>query len=159
MAVRERLGGVIRLLVLLWLVPALVACGGGLPVVGDGSLVTLETHGGMCADGNECRWVVEVRADGSIVQRVPQEMSLGRVPGPQLDALRAAIGATDFEALGSRPFTGTCPTAFDGQEAIWTFTIATGKVRLASCEVELDVDAPVFVAAQAALRFGEGPSN
>ena len=66
-------------------------------------------------------------------------------------ALAAAIQATDFAALRARPFTGECPTAFDGQELIFEFSVGTGTQRLASCDVDIDWGQPLFVAVGVAL--------
>jgi hypothetical protein len=61
--------------------------------------------------------------------------------------------------MRAKPFTGTCPTAFDGQEVIFTFTLATGDIRLASCESDLDPDHELFRALREVLRAAEGPTN
>ena len=70
-------------------------------------------------------------------------------PAPWL--LVVAIGAADFEAIRSRPFTGTCPIAFDGQEIIFDFGAAAAIERVASCQVAIDWSDPLFVAAVAAV--------
>ena len=70
---------------------------------------------------------------------------------PMTGALLVAITKADFVALKSRPFTGTCPVAYDGQETIYTFATASGAERIASCEVVVDPAAPLFVAVAAAL--------
>ena len=76
---------------------------------------------------------------------------LGTVPAVVLEGLATEISKADFGALKSRPFTGTCPVAFDGQETIYTFATPSGAVRIASCEVEVDPSDPLFVAVSAAL--------
>jgi hypothetical protein len=55
--------------------------------------------------------------------------------------------------IESRPFTDLCPTAYDGQETIYIFTVGLGTAleRIASCEVEVDLSDPLFVAVSAAL--------
>ena len=76
---------------------------------------------------------------------------LGRVKSDALAALTATMQATDWAALKSRPFTGECPIAFDGQEQIFEFSVGTGTQRIASCEVDVDWGNPLFVAVGAAL--------
>jgi hypothetical protein len=66
-------------------------------------------------------------------------------------ALTAAIQATDWAALRSHPFTGECPTAFDGQELIFEFGVGAGTQRVASCETDIDWTHPLFVALAVAL--------
>ncbi len=68
-----------------------------------------------------------------------------------IDLLRTAIGITDFEAIRSQPFLGTCPTAFDGQELVYTVETAHGPERIASCDVEVDPQAPLFTAIHSIL--------
>lgn len=73
------------------------------------------------------------------------------MPPALFQAIQQQLSVADFEALGSRPFTGECPVNFDGQELIYTFYGATGEIRLASCEVELDPSHPLFAAIEAGL--------
>jgi hypothetical protein len=81
----------------------------------------------------------------------PTATELGTVPAEVLSALDAAVKATDFGVIRSRPFTGACPVAFDGQEVIYEFRAPTGVERVVSCETEIDPDDPLFAAATAAL--------
>jgi hypothetical protein len=78
---------------------------------------------------------------------------IGQVPPEVLEALRIEIAQANFSLIESRPFTDLCPTAYDGQETIYVFTVALGTAfeRIASCEVVIDPGAPVFVALNAAL--------
>ncbi len=94
---------------------------------------------------------VVLERDGRVhgVNKPPNE--LGTVPPAALGALESAIASTDFAALKARPFTGECPTAFDGQEVVFEFGAPRGTERLASCEVEIDWGLPLFVAASTAL--------
>ena len=120
------------------------------PSSGDGRLVTVEAHGGHCREG-ECRRVVAIESDGLVHQLEPDEAEIHRVTDETIDAYRAALSITDFNALRSRPFTGDCPTSFDGTEVVYTFATPTGPERIASCEVEIDRQAPLFVAVDAIL--------
>jgi hypothetical protein len=139
----------------------LVACGGA-PVLpgaqGVRPVVTIEFHGGMCADGGECRHAMIIRNDGTIIDPAQPMVTATADPGHYARML-SAIAATDLLAMKARPFTGTCPVAFDGQEVIFTFRLPAGDVRLASCESELDPDHELFRAIAEVLRAAEGPSN
>jgi hypothetical protein len=73
------------------------------------------------------------------------------------EGLTTEIAQADFLALKSRPFTGTCPIAFDGQETIYTFATASGSERIATCEVDVDPAAPLFVAVGAVLAGVAAP--
>jgi hypothetical protein len=119
-----------------------------IPVAGP--LVTVTTRGGECVDG-PCGQTVMLERDGRVHAAAKPPNDLGVVPEDQVRAVAAAIAATDFAAMRAHPFTGECPTAFDGQETVFEFATATGTVSLASCEVELDLGQPVFVAVATAL--------
>ena len=116
-----------------------------------GPLVTVSTRGGECPDG-PCGTTVTLHRDGTVHEAtLPPDEAVGTVPAPQVAAIEAAIRATDFATLRSRPFTGECPTAFDGQEIVFEFATSAGIERIATCEVEVDLGAPVFAAVGAAL--------
>lgn len=115
-----------------------------------GPLVTVETRGGECPQG-ACGSTIAIEADGRIHATAPAPVELGIVPAVTLGGLTTEIAQTDFAALKSHPFTDTCPVAFDGQEIVYTFSTPAGIERIASCEVVVDPDAPLFVAVSAAL--------
>jgi hypothetical protein len=110
-----------------------------------GPLVTVEATGGMCRTGT-CESSFVIEADGRVHQVAPEAAEIGQATGESIEALRAAIGFTDFEAIRARPFLGTCPTAFDGQELVYTVATAHGPESIASCDVEVDPNAPLFAA-------------
>jgi hypothetical protein len=118
--------------------------------VPSGLLVTIETRGGMCV-GGPCAGTVFLERDGHVHQAAKPPNDLGIVPAAALAALDAAIRATDFTALKSHPFSGQCPTAFDGQEIIFEFGAPGGVERISTCEVEVDFESPLFVAVSTAL--------
>ena len=150
-----------KLAAVLWLVVALTfgACSALPELGGVHSLVTVEFHGGLCADGAECSSSTNLNSDGTVTGDAKPPNVLGRMTPGVLAQLQAAIAAADFDAIRSKPFTGTCPTAFDGQEAVFTFHLPSGDVRLAECEFELDQSSPLFDAVGAGLGAGVGPSN
>jgi len=104
----------------------------------------------MCAQG-ACDSTIAIEVDGRVHAIAPAPTELGTVPDRGLEALNTEIAQADFAALTSRPFTGTCPIAFDGQETVYTFAIGSDIHRIASCEVVVDPAAPLFVAVSAAL--------
>jgi hypothetical protein len=116
-----------------------------------GPLVKVTTRGGECVNG-PCGSIIEIARDGTVTEVLPRSTNLGIVPADVLAALEAAIMAADFDAIRARPFTGECPTAFDGQEVIYEFGVAGGTQRVGSCETEIDPDSPLFAAVTAAVR-------
>ena len=141
------------LLALLSVAVAACSSGSAVPIstqVVAGPLLTVETRGGLCVDG-PCGSTVFIERDGKVHLAAKPPNELGIVPAAQLVALDAAIRSTDWAALKSHPFTGQCPTAYDGQESIFEFGAPGGPQRIASCEVQVDVGSPLFVAVAAAL--------
>ena len=112
--------------------------------VGIGPLLTVETRGGECFAA-PCGSTVVVERDGTVHSAAKPPNLLGKVPADQLAALDAAIRTTDFAVLKSHPFTGECPTAFDGQEFVFEFGAPGGTQRVATCEVEVDYGLPLFL--------------
>ena len=115
-------------------------------------LVTVERRGGLCVNG-PCESLVAVEADGRLHQVRPSDAVLGRVPPELLEALRIEIDQANFPLIESRRFTGQCPTAYDGQETIYAFTVAGGTAveRIATCDVAIDPNHPLFRAVEATL--------
>jgi hypothetical protein len=113
-------------------------------------LVTVELRGGECVAG-PCGQTVTLDRAGHVHAATKPPNDLGIVPPGQVAAIDAAIRSTDFAALRGRPFTGECPTAYDGQEVVFQFSTPAGPERLASCEVEIDFGLPLFVAVSTAL--------
>jgi len=136
----------------LLLVAAIVSagCGFGGGTSSSGALVTVQMRGGECVNG-PCDSSVILDQDGRVHAAAKPPNDLGTVPADQMAALRTAIGATDFDELRTHPFTGECPTAFDGQELIYEFATPAGTQRIASCEVQIDYGSPLFVAVSNAL--------
>jgi hypothetical protein len=115
-------------------------------------LVTVEARGGECPTGS-CSRLLNIEADGRLHEVIPQDRVVGTVPPDVIDALRTEVEQADYPAIRSRPFTGECPTAVDGQEIVYTFHVTTGDREIASCEIEIDPSDPLVVAVNAALAF------
>lgn len=120
------------------------------PSVASGPLVTLETQGGHCLQG-ACGGVVVIEADGRVHTAAPENKDLGTLSDVLLQALATEIEQADFAAITSRPFTDTCPVAFDGLELIYTFTTPSGIEKIDSCKVIVDPAHPLFAATDAAF--------
>jgi hypothetical protein len=145
-----------RRLVLFAVLIASVAAGcnvfPGAPQPVSGPLVTVSTRGGECPAG-PCGSTVVVERSGRIHSTQPTAAELGTAPADVVGALDAAILTADFGAIKARPFTGECPVNFDGQEVIYEFSTPSGPQRIASCEVEVDPNHPLFVAVERALAI------
>ena len=115
-------------------------------------LLTVETVGGECVDG-ACHRLINLEADGTLREVIPVTRIVGSVPRELLDALQVEMDQADFRRIRREPFTGTCPTAVDGQETIFTFHVPTGDQEIRSCKVAIDENHPLFRAVAAVMAF------
>jgi len=118
-------------------------------------LLSIETKGGECVSGM-CMRLVNVEGDGRLHEVIPKDEVIGRAPPDLLDALQVEIERANYRLILSQPFTGTCPTAYDGQQLIYTFHVSTGDRTVDSCKVAIDPNHPLFVAVSAVLRAAGG---
>lgn len=115
-------------------------------------LLSVETIGGECAEG-ACHRLINLEADGTLREVIPVTKDVGHVPKELLDALQVEMDRANFVQIESKPFTGTCPTAVDGQETIYTFHLVTGDQMVRSCKVVIDPNHPLFRAASAVMAL------
>jgi hypothetical protein len=121
---------------------------------GPGPLVSVEARGGMCV-GGECRTVTTILRNGSLSVENGGEVRTATLDAAILSTLTAAVDAADYAAITAVPFTGTCPTAFDGPELVYTFHPAgRAAVTFSACQVAVDDSQPLFRALDAALQAG-----
>ena len=124
------------------------ACAG--PAAVAGPLVTVETRGGECFAA-PCGSTFVIDRDGQVHSADKPPNVVGTVPSELMGTLGTLVATTDFGIIKSRPFTGECPTNFDGQEIVYTFTTVSGPETIATCEFEIDPNLPLFAAVNAAL--------
>jgi hypothetical protein len=118
-------------------------------------LLSIETKGGECPSG-PCSRLVNVDGDGRLHEVIPKDEVIGQIPPALLAALQVEIERANYQLILSRPFTGTCPTAYDGLQLIYTFHVSTGDRTVDTCKVAIDRNHPLFVAVSAVLRAAGG---
>ena len=106
---------------------------------------TLRYHGGLCLYGL-CEITHEFFADGTwSITEDGKETTGTYDPAPLL----AAIDAAEWGSGSLGPFTGECPTAYDGSEVFYA-ALDPGsldtKIELASCADDIDQSNPVVMA-------------
>jgi len=139
----------------LLLVTSMVACS---PLTPDETpetpreLLSVEWRGGLCQYGG-CTTVLEVSSDGSyrLVEGDGRETS-GSLAADLVGPLSEEIEAADFDAARAQDFAEICPTAYDGQEVIYTFHARAGDERLSTCEYVIEWDVAPFPQALAVLE-------
>lgn len=119
-------------------------------------VMSLRIHGGRCPDG-ACDRTIQIMSDGTYTDTTEaSEQGNGQVPKSLIETLVQALEKADYEALKATPFTGTCPTAFDGSETVYTFHTAEGSEELATCKFVLDPADPLIAAADAIRAHVDG---
>jgi hypothetical protein len=108
-------------------------------------ILAVETRGGRCV-GGPCGDALLVDRDGTVHVAAKPPNQLGVVPAEKMAALEDAIRTTDFAEVFSHPFTGDCPTAYDGQELVFEFATPDAIQQVAGCTVDIDYGSPLFKA-------------
>ncbi len=119
-------------------------------------LVAVETRGGECPAG-ACGQTITIDRDGRVRLATKPPNELGNVAPEVLRTIDTLIATTDFGSIKSRPFTGDCPTAYDGQETIYTFSAPGGDETIASCSVAIDSSLPLFATVDAVIAAANRP--
>jgi len=112
---------------------------------GSAFLMQIDATGGLCAYG-PCNRSTVIYQDGfaRIIDGGGTVIE-GLFDTATLEILVQSIYAADFDAIRSQPFTEECPTAYDGQEYIFTFyNIDGAQETVSSCEYALNLNASLF---------------
>ncbi len=106
-------------------------------------VLKIATSGGLCSPGVGCRSEIIILKDGTYLrQDVMSPLTTGELPIEKVDSLIKLIEETDFAAIKSKAFKGTCPTAYDGQETTYTFYPMMEEIP--SCVYEIDENSALF---------------
>lgn len=105
------------------------------------ALLNIFAHGGLCVTGTECSSNILINSDGKVYFAGALKLTLSST---ELSNLVKEINSTDFKAVQSVKFTGTCPIAFDGQEFEYTFYASSGTFKIDSCKVQIDPNSALF---------------
>jgi hypothetical protein len=102
------------------------------------------TGGNRRSNGQPPEFII--RADGVSFYRFMGKETPHRVLGPREFArLNQRLTATNFTQIKSRPFTGTCPILYDGNELIYTMQLNSGLLEeLSSCKVIIPGNSVLF---------------
>lgn len=105
--------------------------------------VTILNVGGLCLQGL-CKSETVIKGDGSFVYTYDSERKSGQIPQSEVVELRNLIFQTDFVQIKSKPFTDTCPMAYDGSKFIYTFVTSKISETIDTCEVQTKGN-PLFI--------------
>lgn len=110
----------------------------------DNLIVSIKAHGGLCPYG-ECSAQQEIFKDG-IYKLIDGTGHEKKASIDQGDTRRLVdlIEKTDFQQIKSHPFKEICPTAYDGQEVLYSFYTSHGVEEIGSCQYQIDENDPLF---------------
>jgi hypothetical protein len=112
----------------------------------DATVLRIRASGGMCPDG-VCGSETVLRLDGRFTRTVGKNAPTeGRIDAALAAAVAEETARANFSQLKARPFTGLCPTAYDGSEYFFTFPTDQGDQEIGSCKVDIDWKHPLFAA-------------
>ncbi|MFN3429578.1 MAG: hypothetical protein ACK46X_06465 [Candidatus Sericytochromatia bacterium] len=116
------------------------------PAPAESTVLRIRASGGMCPDG-VCGTETVLRLDGRFTRTVGKNPpTQGRIDAALAAAVAKETAQANFTQLTARPFTGLCPTAYDGSEFFYTFPTAQGDQAIGSCKVDIDWQHPLFAA-------------
>ncbi len=103
-------------------------------------IAIVEASGGLCPGGVVCGSKISVRNDGSVTTT---EGKLVMLPAEVLQ-LQEVMTIENLNKLKAQKFTGTCPSAYDGQEVVFKFYPGRGEEKIGSCEYAIPEDNPLM---------------
>lgn len=116
------------------------------PAPAESTVLRIRASGGMCPDG-ACATETVLQLDGRFTRTVGKNApTQGRIDEALAAAVAQETAQANFTQLKARPFTGLCPTAYDGSEFFYTFPTAQGDQEIGSCKVDIDWQHPLFAA-------------
>jgi hypothetical protein len=98
-------------------------------------LVAVSYTGGLCVTGTNCESSMQIMPNGNVMSK--GEL-VHKISAAETAALLSSITSVDFSQLREKPFTGTCPIAYDGQEKIYKFYVAGREEVLPSCTYDIE---------------------
>ncbi len=109
-------------------------------------VLRIVSTGGLCANG-PCGGLLMIYDEGMCIPANAVKNDTKKAPclrKTDIKDLIELIEQTDFSKLRIGPFTGMCPTAYDGHRAIYVFYTSQGEEVLDTCKDNIDFKAPFF---------------
>lgn len=106
-------------------------------------LITIIVSGGRCVYGL-CRSELNINSDGSYTTVENKKKNSGQITKDDLMELQQLIQSTNFNEIKSKPFTGTCPTAYDGSEITYIVKVDNANESISTCKYAVDPNLPLF---------------
>lgn len=111
-------------------------------------LISAAYRGGLCmydTGPHICNGKRDILTDGTLTEHANGKIvKTTTLSADEIATLANLVNSTDFTAVKAVPFTGTCPTAYDGGEALYTLVTTHGTEELTTCTVTIDFTLPLF---------------
>ncbi|GIK67280.1 MAG: hypothetical protein BroJett018_50740 [Chloroflexota bacterium] len=112
-------------------------------------VVEIEMTGGLCEYGGCYNQAIVYPAGIVIIFAGSGDRYVLEIDPELVTEAQDAIAEVDIADLRAVPFTGTCPTAHDGQEIHYTFERLEVRETISTCEYAIDPNQPPFPSIQA----------
>lgn len=109
----------------------------------DPFLLKVRKTGGMCRL-NSCDRELTILRDGTYRYADATKTGTGRLSRKTFTRLKQRLSRLNLEQVRSKPFTGTCPIAYDGPETLYRFLIGNTVEEVSDCKVAIDPRDPLF---------------
>lgn len=117
-------------------------------------LLEIEYRGGDCPNGCSTKYAISRMGFFTKDDYTGQNtFHLGKaLDQVKITGLIQEIEKADFSLIRSKPFTGVCPTAFDGQEITYKFYTTQTLETVSSCQTEIDYNSELFKTIQSVIE-------
>ena len=106
-------------------------------------LLKSKSSGGLCPNGL-CGSEIVIFSNGEyLLINYGSENKSGSLKNEDLLELKSLIGNANFGEIKSKPFTDTCPIAYDGVENVYDFP-TVNESNISDCTYELDYESGLF---------------
>lgn len=103
-------------------------------------IVEVRFEGGLCPE-SVCSTTYTFHENGEVMMNGEVRLTLNE---NRVNNLKELISEANFEDIRSNPFSGTCPSAYDGREATYTFYPEDKQEIIPSCTYNIDDTMPLF---------------
>lgn len=109
----------------------------------DPFLLKVRKSGGFCPD-NQCFSELTILQNGTYRYEDAQKTGTGKLSRRAFTQLKRRLARLNIEQVRSKPFTGTCPIAYDGPETFYRFLIGNTVEEISDCKSAIDPQDPLF---------------
>jgi hypothetical protein len=114
------------------------------PILKHTLLLKITRTGGLCPYGG-CHQELILDTEGAYTLTDGDTLTQqGIIDKSKISQLAEVINHANFNQIKAQPYTGICPTAYDGSEVTYTFCTSKGIESISSCKIAIDEHQPLF---------------